>query len=79
MSLTLIIIAAILYALGAFVTLTILAIDNLSGTGVAPDYYGPFSKWFFTTKMKGGILGNTVMLAGLVLWPITLPLYALKK
>jgi len=79
MSIALIITLSILYLLGSFVTLIILSIDNLSGTSIAPDYYGPFSKWFFTTKMKGGFLGNLVMILGLALWPIVLPLYVLKK
>jgi hypothetical protein len=75
-----ILLLTILYALGAFVTMVFNAVNiNLSGTGIAPDYYGPFSKWLFTYTIKGGFVGNAVIIGNLLLWPITLPLFALKK
>lgn len=74
-----ILLLTILYILGGIVTMIFSAVNLTSGTGLAPDYYGPFSKWLFETQVKGGFIGNTVTVLNWLLWPITLPLFALKK
>jgi len=75
-----ILLLVILYALGGFFTMIFSAVNiNLSGTGIAPDYYGPFSKFLFENTIKGGIIGNAAAIGNVLLWPITLPLFALKK
>jgi len=68
------------YVIGGMFTMIFSAVNiNLSGSGIAPDYYGPFSKWLFKNSVKGGVLGNTVVIINILLWPISLPLFALKK
>lgn len=68
-----------LYVLGAAFTLIFTAVNiNLSGSGIAPDYYGPFSKWLFKNTIAGGFVGNAISIANILFWPITLPLFALK-
>lgn len=75
-----ILLLTILYILGGAFTLIYSAVNiNLSGTGIAPDNYGAFSKFLFENTIKGGIIGNAVAIANVLLWPISLPLFALKK
>lgn len=75
-----ILLLVILYALGAFFTMIFSAMNiNFSGSGIVPDYYGPFSKFLFEYTIKGGFIGNAVAIGNVLLWPITLPLFALKK
>ncbi len=75
-----ILLLTILYILGGAFTMIFSAVNiNLSGTGIAPDNYGAFSKFLFENTIKGGFIGNAVIIGNILLWPITLPLFALKK
>ena len=70
----------ILYALGAFLTMIYVAANiNLDGGSSSNPEWGPFSTWLWNNSRTGGFVGGIIPSLNSLLWPITLPLFILKK
>lgn len=71
---------AILYILGAFAAMIFFAVNiNLNGGGSANPTWGTFSTWLYNNSRSGGFLGSIIPLLNTLCWPLTLPLFFLKK
>lgn len=70
----------ILYAIGAFLTMIYAAVNiNLDGGSSPNPQWGRFSTWLWNNSRTGGFVGGIVPALNSLLWPITLPLFILKK